>query len=210
MTGLAIIMPLETIDKESVYSELFFLQTREIVKTFIPNNVFKYYFYGVTLEVVELDKNNNCISIHDVKKDDLIKYNLSINYALTISFDEDKIASLSTNGFVYYLEQTTFFKRYNFVLTNMYNAMKSSNNFVVRFFIINGAISYVQLECNKPSTASDYKYALHNGFSVSNRDILKCMLPKTDMDFIDSKEKLNQEAIDKLFEQMNVQNIHHQ
>ena len=202
MTGLAIITPLESIEKESVYSELFFIQTRDIVKTYIPNNVFKYYYYGVTLEIVELDNDNRCISIHDVKKDDLIKYNISINYALTISFDADKIASLSTNGVIYYLEQSTFFKRYKFVFTNMYNAMITSSNFVFRYFTINGAISYVQLECNKPATSPDYKYALHNGFTVSNRDILKCMLPKTDTDFADSKEKMNQEAIDKLLEQL--------
>lgn len=205
MKGLAIIVPLEDINKEHVYSELYFIDLsnrHKVIKTYVPHNIFKYYFYGATLEVVELDNNNNCVNIHDITKDDMIEYSISLSYALTLSFTENEVVSLATNGFTYYLYQSTFFRRYKYIFNNMCNAMKQSNNFVLRYFIMNGAICYVQLECNKSRDAVDYKYVMHNGFAISNRDILKSLLPKTEIEFNNSTEKLSQMKIDQLIDKL--------
>ena len=205
MKGLAIITPLENINKEQVYSELYFIDLsnkHRVIKTFVPNSIFKYYFYGVTIEAVELDNNNNCVNIHDITKDDMINYGISLGYALTLSFTENEAVSLATNGFTYYLYQSTFFRRYKYIFNNMYYAMTQSSNFVLRYFIMDGAICYVQLECNKSKDAADYKYAMHNGFAISDRNVLKSMLPKTESEFNDSNEKLSQMKIDQLIDKL--------
>lgn len=207
MKGLAIITPLEStsIDKERIYSELYFIDSKnkhKVVMAYMPKSIFKYYFYGVTLEAVELDSNNNCVDVHDVNRDDMVTYGLTLSYGLTMSFTENDIASLATNGFVYYLFQSTFFRRYRHIFNDMYSGMMESKNFVLRYYLMDGEICYVELDCNRSKDADDYKYTMHNGFAVSDRNVLKNMLPKTESEFKDSNEKLSQSEIDKLIDKI--------
>lgn len=205
--GIAIIKPNEDINgKEEVLCNVRFIDKANkhfTTNTYIKTNIFKYYFYGTTIEVLELDDNGKVIDVHDLDKNALHEYNLQINYALTLSFMGNKIVSLATNGVVYYLEQSTFFRNYSFVANNMYIGMLGSSNFVFRYYTMEGEIVYIQLETNKGVNSIDYKYSLHNGFVISDRNLLKALIPKTQEEFEDSNEKLSQKQIDDLIDKIN-------
>ena len=207
MKGIAIIKPVKDInDKEEVLCELRFIDKSNRHTNIIApvkTSIFKYYFYGVTIEVVELDDSGNVIDIHDLDKESLLEYNLRMNYALSFSFVGNSMVSLATNGLVYYLEQSTFFRNYSFVADNMYKGMLGASNFVFRYYTIDDEIVYIQLETNKGVDAIDFKYALHNGFVISDRTLLKSLLPKTQADFVDSNEKLSQGKIAALIDKLN-------
>lgn len=191
---LAYINPLEDISgKENVTCNFIFLtgdlKHRSIQYNGIDTGFFRYYYYGSTLETVELDSNLRIVDIHDVTIEDAKKFNLCCNRILT--FNTKTYDMLASNNFVYNLKQNNFYNYCKNTANNIVNRMQQINEFVLRAYTINGGIFYVELDENPKSK----KYAMSPGFVVNDKSLLKISESE---DSFSGKDKLTQEDIDKL------------
>ena len=204
MEYLAIIEPLEDIkDKNECRCGVYFLTgdkkgfQREMT---LRTGIFTYYFYGAAIEVIEMDY-EQVRDVRDIKQPDIRKFDLGLSYALTFNSSTQEI--LATNGFVYKFDQSTFYRRYPYVVSAMYQNMMTGLPFVWQLYTINGALVYVEMLTGFKKDSPAAKYALASGFVVSDRNTLKCMLPKTETEFEDSNKKLSQDEIDRLITKFN-------
>lgn len=191
---LAYINPLEDISgKEKVACNFIFLtgdlKHRSIQYNGIDTGFFRYYYYGSTLETVELDSNMRIIDIHDVTLEDAEKFNLCCNRILT--FNTKTYDMLASNNFVYNLKQNNFYTYCKHTANNIINKMGEINEFVLRAYTIHGGIFYIELDENPRGD----KYTMAPGYIVNDKSLLR--MSETDVEF-NGKDKLTQEDIDKL------------
>ena len=199
---LAIIEPTESIDgKDKCMCSVSFLTedlNHRIETHLLSTCYFRYYYYGTALEVVEMDKDKNIINIRDLKNDDMVKFNLSI--AHVVSFNALTHDALASNGFVYPFDQSTFATRHDRTFNNILSFMQLSQEFILRIYLINGAVVYIEPRDNVKQSSSLYKYNLNPGLTIRDRSFLKSMLPRSQSDFEDTKRKLSQNEVDEMFE----------
>jgi hypothetical protein len=206
---LVIIKPLEDITgKTSVQCqyEIVAGKLKNTLSRFVAQcttNVFRYYYYGATIEIANIDADGNVYGApRDVKIDDYKHFGIALSYALTFNNVSQEV--LSTNGVVYRFSQSVFYRNHPDVVSNMYRAMMASTGFVLRLYTINGGIVYTEIHDNVLENSREYKYVIRPGFTVSDRNILKCLVPQSQEEYADSRELLKQEDIDKLFEKFGV------
>lgn len=191
---LAYINPLEDITgKDKVTCNFVFLtgdlKHRNIQYSGIDTSFFKYYYYGSTLETVELGSNMEILDIHDVTMDDAERFNLCCNRILT--FNIKTYDMLASNNFVYNFKQNNFYNYCKGTANNIVNRMKQINEFVLRAYTINGGIFYIELDENPRSD----KYTMSPGYVVNDKSLLRMSEIN---DGHNSNAKLSQEDIDKL------------
>lgn len=167
----------------------------------VTTDIFKYYYFGTTLEVVELDKIGNIINIRDVQPTDLKEFNLNI--LKVYSFNLNTTDMMCSNGFVYILNQSKFWRDYPQVCNEIMKQMQLASNFVMYAYTMNNTILSVNVEFNLKETDKRYKRAIHRGFITEDKKLLKMMSPPISTDSsIDPNEKLSQKDVDKLLDEM--------
>lgn len=202
--ALTFIKPLEDYtNKFNVKAEIRFLTGERKGKKGIyevTTDIFKYYFFGVTLEVVEFDKIGNIINIRDVKSDEFEEFHMGL--LKTYSFNIETTDMLCSNGFVYILNQSKLWRDYPEVCQNIMNNMMYASNFVMYTYTMNNTLLMVNVEFNLKPNDKRYKKAIHRGFITADKDLLKMMSPPEVWNEADPNEKLKQEDIDRLIKEM--------
>lgn len=201
-TDIAYIEPLDTYkDKSEVICAVKFMSgkfNQQEVKMIVPTDIFNFYFWGVTLEVVTYDDKFNCISVRDLQKEDIITFEIGVCYAMTYNDLTDDI--LSSNGFVYNLKDSLIGYNYPDVCVTLHNEICTSRNFALIIHTLRGAMVNVLLAKNLTEKDTYYKYALSRGF-VPSKEKLSGLVPKT-TDELKTKRVLTQNEIDKLIREM--------
>lgn len=203
-TSIAFIIPLDVIEGKSTVNCLFkfvageYRGKEKVINT--TTDIFKYYFFGYTLETVVWGSNGYISNIRDIDRDDCREFNISA--ASAIMYNGVSQSFLASNGFVYGIWDSLF-ARYagqNLVGRIVYE-ISSARNFSTRFYLLNGALLSINLSKNITEDKASYKYVLEPGFVPGNKEILRTLIPKTRDEFIE-KEKLTQVDIDKILQQM--------
>lgn len=199
MKYLAYISPTEEmIGKEFAYCNVTFITGDLDHRTFqgiqVRTDMFRYYYYGSSLEVVELDQNRNIVDIHDMTIEDVRYFGVSIHHILTlnsVTFD-----MLASNDFTYNLKVNKFYNYCKRTVENIYDEMQRlSDGFALRIYVINGAIIYIELDDN---SMKKERYVLSAGYIVSDKYKLRNAGHVENPGAGKQNEKLKQEEIDKL------------
>lgn len=202
-TDIAYIKPLEPFTcKDKVLCQVLFMSgkhNQERVKMVVPTNIFQYYFWGVTFEVVTYDENFNCKSIRDLQKEDIAVFDIGVCHAMTYNVFNGDI--LGSNGFVYNLQDNLLSRNYPEVSKFIHQQICQSSNFAMIIHTLRGAMINVLFASNLSEKDVYYKYALCNGFVPMNKAKLRSLVPKTPEEF-DKKKLLTQDEIDKLIRDM--------
>ena len=169
-------------------------------QAYLTTNIFKFYYWGVTLEEVEIDKNLNIISVSDLDLESMKKYNINIFYALT--FNEETSDALGSDGFVYKLNQSIFYNKCRAVYDHIMNEIKTARNFSLRLYTRDGGIFYFVFDKDISPKASGYKYVMNKGYITADKKVLKSMIPATSTNNTNSNEKMTQADVDKMLEEM--------
>lgn len=200
---LAFIWPAEDIvGKEVCRSNVKFISgpfRHKVIQYDMTTDIYKYYYWGVTFEVVIINQKGDLIEVRDIDKNDFGIFDLDFITALTYNANTHEI--LATNGFVYKLDQSLFYRHCPAVCEYIYKEMETANNFILYMYTINGGIASVLFDKDLHIKDKRYKSVIHKGFITSDNHLLRNMVPK---DTVDEEigEKLKQEDIDKLIEKM--------
>ena len=191
---LAYINPLEDItEKDRVACNFIFLtgdlKHRNIQYSGIDTSFFRYYYYGSTLETVELGNNMEILDIHDVTMEDADRFNLCCSRILT--FNTKTYDMLASNNFVYNFKQNNFYNYCKYTANNVIARMREIKEFSLRIYTINGGIFYIELDENPKGD----KYAMSPGFVVNDKSLLRM---NNTSDKCRGNDKLSQEDIDEL------------
>lgn len=171
----------------------------KILSGVLTTGIFRYYYWGVTLEEIELDQNGNFGEVRDLTIETLKYYNMSVMYALT--FNEETSDVLGSDGFVYRLNQSIFYNKCKPVYDYIMQEIKTAQNFSLRLYTKDGGILSFLFDKNVSPKAAGYKYVLNRGFITSDKSILRTMIPATSSES-SSKDKLTQADVDKMIEEM--------
>ncbi len=200
---LAYIWPAESIEgKDNAYAYVRFINgpyERKIGKYFLTTSIYKYYFWGVTFEVVTINEDGSIVEVADVKKQDLEAFDMSIIHALSCNSISHEV--LGSNGFVYKLDQSVFYRMCGQVCDHIYEQIEGAENIVLQMYTLKGGIISVLFDKNIPESHPSYKYAIQRGFVTTDNKILRSMVPKKETG-ADNKEILKQADIDKLIEKL--------
>lgn len=158
----------------------------------MPSNIFTYYYYGSTLEVVELDDNKNLLGVHDLTNEEISEFGISIYNVLTLN--RNTFDMLTSNDFAYNLKVNKFYTYRKQTVENMFAVMNRTDRFILRVYVIKGAIVYIHLNDNPDR---DSKYVLSSGFIVTDKSKLRGS-SVSNSGITNSNAKLKQEDIDKL------------
>ena len=191
------------INKEECLCYIQFLTGKlrgKIVQAKLTTGIFKYYYWGVTLEEVELNARNEVIGVADLTVDSLSRYNMNILHALT--FNEETSDVLGSDGFVYKLNQSVFYNRCKAVYDYIVQEMKTANNCILRLYIKDGGIFSILFDKNISPKSPGYKYIMQRGFVTADKKVLRTMIPSTDASVGNSNDKLSQSDVDKMFEEL--------
>ncbi|MCR5733337.1 MAG: hypothetical protein K6G22_01910 [Lachnospiraceae bacterium] len=197
MENIAIISPLESIDKEEVLSDIYFLtgdNAKTSVQAAVSADNYKFFFHGAAIKAVDCE-DGKVLKVRDIQSDDIPQFNLELAYALT--YNPLTTESLATNGNVYVLSESSFNEKYPEVVKNTVDAMNGIR-FAFMYFTINGEVVYAELIDDPKEDSVADKYSMSLGYVADKREILKSMLPKTVAELADANRKLNQEEIDLL------------
>ena len=194
---LAYISPLENINgKDFVTCNVTFITGELNHKTIkymgIGTSIFKYYYYGSTLEVVELNEQMQIIDIHDIHVEDADEFGVSLYNVLTLN--KSTFDMLASNDITYNMKVNKYYTYCRQTVENIYNRMQQISTFVLRVYTINGAAVFIELDENP---TSDSKYILTSGYVVAD----KAQLKKTSIRYNSSShgsDKLSQDDINKL------------
>lgn len=165
----------------------------------LPTSIYRYYYWGVTFEVVTLDQNGAIISVSDVNKEDLAAFGMGIIHALTFNSATREV--LGSNGFVYKLDQSLFCRYCKPVCEYIFQQIETARNFVMQMYTLNGGIIAILFDKDIDSNSNSYKYAIHRGFVTADNQLLRNMVPKVTI-ADRNNAVLKQPDIDKLIEQM--------
>ena len=198
---LAYIWPAEDIEgKTEALANVKFMTgpyERKIGRYILTTSIYKYYYWGVTFEVITLAEDGSITEVADVKRDDLASFGMGIIHA--ISYNSCTHEVLGSNGFVYKLDQSLFYRNCKAVCDYIYEMANSAENIVMQMYTLNGGIISILFDKNLSSDSKSYKYAIQRGFVTADNKLLRSMVPKTDMS-ADNKEILDQRDIDRLIE----------
>lgn len=194
---LAYIVPLEDITgKEYALCDIIFasgLLNHQHKQAVLGTNIFRYYYYGSTFEVVEMDEHNNVVNVHDVGEKDMEEFGLSLKSVLTLNTDTYDM--LVSNDFVYNIKSNKFYNNCRQTIENICRRIQEIDGFTIRTYIRDGAVIYIELDEN---TNSKSKYVLNRGFLVSDKSQLRQSGKVTTTPEFDKNEKLKQKDIDKI------------
>lgn len=200
---LAYIWPAEDIqDKEVALANVKFITgpyERKTARYMLTTNIYRYYYWGVTFEVVSLDENGAITEVADVRKEDLLDFRMNIIHAL--SFNSITHEVLGSNGFVYKLDQSVYYRNCKPVCDFIYSQIETAENIVMQMYTVNGGIIAILFDKNISPDRKDYKYAIQRGFVTADNKLLRSMVPKTEVQE-DNHEILKQNEIDKLIEKL--------
>lgn len=195
---LAYISPVENIEgKEYVNCNITFISGDLNHKTWtnvcLKTDIFRYYYYGSTFEVIELDHMQNIVNIHDITVEDAKQFGVSLHNILTLN--ENTFDMLASNDFTYNLKENKFYNYCKNTVENMYTAMHHTTSFILRVYIINGAVVYIEMDDNPKENS---KYALSSGYIVTDKSKLRHSSYFDNNAMENGKEKLKQDDIDRL------------
>ena len=200
---LAYIWPAEDIDgKTEALANVKFLTgpyERKIGRYILTTSIYKYYYWGVTFEVVTLAEDGSITEVADVKKEDLAIFGMNIIHAL--SFNSCTHEVLGSNGFVYKLDQSLFYRNCKAVCDYIYEMAASAENIVMQMYTLNGGIIAILFDKDLSPNSTSFKYAIQRGFVTADNKLLRSMVPKTDVP-VDNKEILDQRDIDRLIQSL--------
>lgn len=196
---LAFIWPAEDITgKETALANVKFITgpfMRKIARYMLPTNIYKYYYWGVTFEVVTLTDTGAITEVTDVQKEDFTTFGLGLIHALSYNSITHEV--LGSNGFVYKLDQSLFYKHCQSVCEYIYEQIETANNIVMQMYLINGGIISISFDKDVPAGSYSYQFAIQKGFVTADNKLLRTMVPKV-TSTADNKEVLKQGDIDKL------------
>lgn len=155
----------------------------------ISSDYFKYYYYGSTLEVIELNNDLSISSIRDLTKDDADHFGISYCKALTLNLTTGDM--LASNDFVYNINQNNFNNYCKGTIRNILERIKKLPEFSLGLYIINGAVIYIELY----ETPRNTKYAMSSGYLVNDKSLLK---HNSEVSECTGNRKLSQVEIDNL------------
>ena len=195
---LAYISPVEDItNKEYVNCNVTFITGDLDHQTFhnvwLKTDIFKYYYYGSTFEVLELDDRQKIVSIHDITVEEAKQFGVSLHNILTLN--KSTCDMLASNDFTYNLKVNKFYNYCRHTVENIYNAMQNVVSFILRIYVINGAVVYIEMDDNPRQNS---KYALSSGYIVTDKSKLRHSAYLEESSSGNRNEKLKQEDIDKL------------
>ncbi len=200
---LAYIWPAEDIQgKDVALANVKFINgpyERKTARYMLTTSIYKYYYWGVTFEVLTLTEDGSITEVSDVKKEDLLSFGMNIIHAL--SFNNITHEVLGSNGFVYKLDQSVFYRNCKPVCDYIYSQIESANNIVMQMYTLNGGIISILFDKDVPEYSSSYKYVIQKGFVTADNKLLRSMVPKTEIES-DNREVLKQRDIDKLIEKL--------
>lgn len=159
----------------------------------LRTDIFRFYYYGSTLEVVELDGGMRIVSIRDLTKEDAEEFGVSLKSVVTLN--SNTFDMLVSNDVTYNMKENKFYRHCSKTVDNMLNRMKQIDKFVLRAYIINGAVIYLELD---EIIKNSNNYVMSPGFVVNDRTKLKNNNSFRELSIADTNEKLNQEDIDKI------------
>ncbi|SCY79321.1 hypothetical protein SAMN02910292_02947 [Lachnospiraceae bacterium XBB2008] len=200
---LAYIWPAESIDgKEQALAYVRFITgpyEKKTGKYLLTTNIYKYYFWGVTFEAVTIQDDGSIIEVSDVKRDEWESFGLSIIHALSWNSITHEV--LGSNGFVYKLDQSVFYRVCGRVCDHIYEQIESAENIVMQMYTLSGGIIAILFDKDIPKSHPSYKYAIQRGFVTADNTILRSMVTIKEIS-ADNKEVLKQDDIDKLLEKL--------
>lgn len=175
------------------------MKERQQARYMLTTSIYKYYYWGVTFEVVSLAENGVITEVADVSREDLISFGLNIIHAL--SFNSITHEVLGSNGFVYKLDQSLFYRNCKPVCDYIYSQIGTANNIVMQMYTLNGGIISILFDKDIQPNSSSYKYVIQKGFVTADNKLLTSMVPKTEAT-TDNREVLKQRDIDRLIEKL--------
>lgn len=195
---LAYISPVEDITgKEYASCNITFITGDLDHQTFwnvrLKTDIFRYYYFGSTLEVLELDERQQIIDIHDITVEDARQFGVSLHHILTLN--KTTFDMLASNDFTYNLKVNKFYNYCRHTVENIYRVMQQVPGFLLRIYVINGAIVYIEMDDNPKQNS---KYALSGGYIVTDKSQLRNSAYLESSGCGNSNEKLSQADIDKL------------
>ena len=195
---LAYISPMEDIaGKEYAQCSITFVTGDLNHETYRPvmvkTDIFKYYYFGSTFEVVEVDSQKNIVDIHDITVEDAKYFGVTMHNI--VAFNKTNFDMQATNSVTYNFKVNKFYNYCRATAENVYRAMGQCEKFILWVYIINGAVVYVMLDDNPKE---NHKYALAEGYIVSDMSGLRCSSSVSTGSLGDKNEKLKQQDIDKL------------
>ena len=200
---LAYIWPAEDIrGKESALANVRFLTgplKRKTVSCQLTTSIYTYYYWGVAFEVVTVTDNGAITGVDDVNKEDLAVFGMSLIHAL--SFNSITHEVLGSNGFVYKLDHSLFYRNCQPVCEYIYSQMETANNIIMQMYTLDGGIIAVLFDKDLPVDSSGYKFAIQRGFVTANNKLLSGMVSKSEVPE-DNHEVMKQKDIDRLIERM--------
>lgn len=200
---LAFINPLEDITgKDEVRCNVRFLTgdlKGKALQTVFTTGIYRYYYYGVTMEVVELDTNNQIIDVYDIRHKDFDLFKIDLTRAEAFNGVSNEV--LSSNGLIYRTDQCIMSRDYPQVYQTICQNMRLSDNFVMYLYTMDHALLYFQIDFNIPKNNERYRNAIHRGFLPADKNKIK-RLTDVKPEEVKSDEKLGQDAIDKLLKEI--------
>lgn len=200
---LAYIWPAEDYtDKEFAMANVNFINgpfAKKSMQCRLTTSIYKYYFWGVTFEVVSVTDQGYISTVADVRKEDLAEFGMGIAHALTFNSVTHEV--LASNGFVYKLDQSLFYRNCRFACERIYQEMETADNFVMQMYTLNGGIVAVLFDKNLDPKRPGYQYAVHRGFVTGDNKVLRTLVPRTAA-HNDDNVVLKQPEIDVLVREM--------
>lgn len=193
---LAYITPIKPPVDDMVLSNITFITgdlDHKTITQLVSKDYFTFYYYGSTLEVIETDNNHNITNIHDMTKDDAMDFGVSLKTVVTLN--NKTFDMLVSNDFTYNLKQNKFYNCYPQTVENIYRTIQTVSNFILRVYIRNGAIIYIELDTDIKPNSDKSKYALSPGFVTADKNKLRSSDRPT---YIPENKKLTQKDIDEL------------
>ena len=199
---LAYIWPVEPIEgKETALANIRCMNgpfAHKILESVLTTRIYTYYYWGVTFEAVTLSESGEVLEIGDVTKEDVKTFGMDMVCALTFNNMTHEV--LASDGFVYKLDQSLFYRNCKQICEYIYKEIETANNFTLRMYTVNGAVAALLFDKNLTPDAKGYKFAIHRGFVTADNSILRTMVPKTALPER-SNDILKQPEIDKLIEE---------
>ena len=194
---LAYISPIESIEgKEQVMCNVVFITgdlNHRMGNYMMKTNIFRYYYYGSTFEVIEMDKNNQIMDVHDMTAEDAEYFGISMKSIMTLN--SKTFDMLGSNDVTYNLKQNKFYNHCRQTVENIYNILPSLEKFTLRVYIMNGAVVYIELDTD---TKRNNGYVLCPGYVIDDKYKLKQAGTTAGSTNSYGNEKLKQEDIDKI------------
>ena len=102
-----------------------------ITQLLCPSSIFRYYYKGLTMELVTLDDKGNLVNIRDAKRADFSLFNLDMFRAY--AFNTVTHEALGSNGILYSISMAPAVRNYGY-------ALNPQKKHAPEFFVVNSFI----------------------------------------------------------------------